>query len=79
VELDAPNGHIRLDANRQAVGPTYMFKIDGYKNGQLHYAFLKTVEDVDASYGGHFGPGDPLPDRTQPRCVRGHPPQWAGP
>lgn len=77
VQLDAPNGHIRLDANRQAIGPTYMYQVDGYKNGQLHYRVLKTVENVDASYGGHFGPGDPLPDRTQPRCTHGHPPAWA--
>jgi branched-chain amino acid transport system substrate-binding protein len=77
VELDAPNGHIRLDANRQAIGPTYMFQIDGYQNGQLHYRVLKPVENVDASFGGHFGPGDPLPDRTQPRCEHGSPPAWA--
>jgi branched-chain amino acid transport system substrate-binding protein len=77
VELDAPNGHIRLDANRQAIGPTYLFQVDGYKNGMLQYRILKTVQTVDASFGGHFGPGDPTPDRTQPRCTHGHPPPWA--
>ena len=77
IELDAPNGHIRLDANRQAIGPTYRFQIDGYKNGALHYRVLKPVANVDASFGGHFGPGDPLPDRTQPRCKHGNPPAWA--
>lgn len=77
VELDAPNGHIRLDANRQAIGPTYLFQVDGYKKGALHYRGPVTVPNVDESFGGHFGPGDPLPDRTQPRCVHGHPPAWA--
>jgi branched-chain amino acid transport system substrate-binding protein len=77
VQLDAPNGHIRLDANRQAIGPTYLFQVDGYKNGMLQYRILKTVQNVDASFGGHFGPGDPTPDRTQPRCTHGHPPPWA--
>jgi branched-chain amino acid transport system substrate-binding protein len=77
VQLDAPNGHIRLDANRQAIGPTYMFQIDGYAPGAPHYRRLKTVKNVDASFGGHFGPDDPLPDRTQPPCKKGDPPPWA--
>jgi branched-chain amino acid transport system substrate-binding protein len=77
LELDAPNGHIRLDANRQAIGPTYLFQVDGYKRGALHYRLLKRVENVDASFGGHFGRSDPLPDRTQPPCEHGHPPAWA--
>jgi branched-chain amino acid transport system substrate-binding protein len=77
VKLDAPNGHIRLDANRQAIGPNYLFQIIGNKRGVLSYKLLKTVEDVDASFGGHFGPGDPLPDRTQPPCRHGSPPRWA--
>jgi branched-chain amino acid transport system substrate-binding protein len=77
VELDAPNGHIRLDANRQAVGPTYLLQVSGNKGGALDYKVLKTVENVDASFGGHFGPGDALPDRTQPPCRHGSPPPWA--
>jgi branched-chain amino acid transport system substrate-binding protein len=77
VELDAPNGHIRLDANRQAVGPTYLFQVKSNKGGVLDYRAPKPVEDVDASFGGHFGSGDPLPDRTQPPCRHGSPPAWA--
>jgi branched-chain amino acid transport system substrate-binding protein len=77
VELDAPNGHIRLDADRQAIGSTFPFQIDGYSHGRLQYRRLKTIENVDASFGGHFGPGDPLPDRTQPPCRHGNPPRWA--
>jgi branched-chain amino acid transport system substrate-binding protein len=79
VKLDAPNGHIRLDANRQAIGPNYLYQVTGNKRGVLKYKLpgLKTVENVDASFGGHFGPGDPLPDRTQPRCRHGSPPAWA--
>jgi branched-chain amino acid transport system substrate-binding protein len=77
VELDAPNGRIRLDANRQAIGPTYPFQIDGNAHGVLHYRTLKPIENVDASFGGHFGRSDPLPDRTQPPCEHGNPPRWA--
>ena len=77
TKIDAPNGHIRLDVNRQAIGPTYMLQISGNKGGALDYKVLKTVQNVDASFGGHFGPGDPVPDRTQPPCRHGSPPAWA--
>lgn len=77
VELDAPNGHIRLDANRQAIGPTYLLQVISNNKGVLGYKLLKTVDNVDASFGGHFGPGDPVPDRTQPPCRHGSPPAWA--
>jgi branched-chain amino acid transport system substrate-binding protein len=77
VELDAPNGHIRLDADLQAIGPTYRFQIVGIAHGAPQYRRLKPIENVDASFGGHFGPSDPLPDRTQPTCKHGNPPRWA--
>jgi hypothetical protein len=56
-----------------------MFQVAGYQQGQLQYRFLKPVENVDASFGGHFGPRDPVPDRTQPKCEGGNPPPWARP
>jgi len=77
VRLAAPNGPIRLDANRQAIGSTYMFRVTGNDGGKLSFALHRTVENVDASFGGHFAPGGPLPDRTQPPCTRGKVPAWA--
>lgn len=77
VKLDAPNGSIRLDANRQAIGSVYRFQITGNDKGTLSIRLLKPIENVDASFGGRFGPGDPIPDRTRPPCDAGSPPAWA--
>lgn len=77
VKLDAPNGPIRLDANRQAIGSVYMFQVTGNDKGKLSIRLLKPIANVDASFGGHFGPGDPTPDRTRPPCRAGSPPAWA--
>ena len=77
VELDAPQGHIHLDANRQAVGPVYLRQVVRNDGGTLRFRTIRTLQDVDASFGGHFGPGDPRPDRTQPPCEQGNPPAWA--
>lgn len=77
VELEAPNGRIRLDADRQAVVPVYLHQVSGNDQGALSYRPLRTIEDVDATFGGLFAPGDPRPDRQQPRCQPGDPPPWA--
>ena len=77
TELDAPNGHLKLDRNRSAVTPTYLLQVAGNDRGTLSYRPIRTIEDVDASFGGRFGPGSPAPDRTQPPCERGNPPPWA--
>ncbi len=77
VKLAAPNGPIRLDANRQAIGSTYMFRVTKNKAGKLSFGLLRTVENVDASFGGHLARGGPIPDRTQPPCTRGNVPAWA--
>ncbi len=77
VKLDAPNGPIRLDANRQAIGSVYGFRVTGNDKGRLSIRLLKPIENVDASFGGRFGPGDPIPDRTRPPCEAGSPPVWA--
>ena len=77
VELAAPNGPIRLDANRQAIGSTYMIRVTGNDKGKLEFDLHRTIENVDASFGGHLATGGPLPDRTQPPCTRGNVPAWA--
>jgi branched-chain amino acid transport system substrate-binding protein len=77
VKLDAPNGSIRLDANRQAIGSVYRFQVTGNDKGTLSIRLVRPIENVDASFGGRFGPGDPIPDRTQPPCEVGRPPAWA--
>ncbi len=79
IELDAPQGHITLDGNRQAIGPVYLRQVVRNDGGVLTFRTIRTIENVDASFGGHFGPGDPRPDRTRPPCKRGNPPAWATP
>lgn len=77
VKLAAPNGPIRLDANRQAIGSTFMFQVTKNDAGALAFRLLRTIENVDAGFGGRFAPGDPRPDRTRPRCEPGRVPGWA--
>lgn len=77
IHLEAPNGPIRLDENHQAVVPIYLFRIAGMLESGPAYEPLRTLDEVDASFGGRFGPGDPVPSRSEPPCESGHPPPWA--
>jgi branched-chain amino acid transport system substrate-binding protein len=70
VQLDAPNGHIRLDRNRQAIAPSYLSRILPGKKGALHAKTFETVPPVDQTFGGYFSGSDPLPGRTAPACKR---------
>ena len=70
VELDAPNGKIKLDANRQAIATTFITEVAELPNGELTNKFVKTVPDVNQTLGL-----DPatfqkigLPSRTNPEC-----------
>jgi hypothetical protein len=77
VELDAPNGHIRLDGNRQAIGASYLSRILPGKKGLLHSTTFKVVPNVDQTFGGYFSGSDPLPGKTTPACRHGTPPPRA--
>ena len=79
VELDAAQGHIRLDDRRAAVGPVYLRQIVGNDAGTLTWKTIRTIDEVEASFGGRFGPDDPRPDRSQPPCETGTPPAWTTP
>ncbi len=74
LELDLPNGHVRLDSHRQAIAPNYLVQVG---SGGTGLRTIRTVGPVDDSYGGRFGPGKPLPSRTSPPCTKGNPPPWA--
>jgi branched-chain amino acid transport system substrate-binding protein len=77
VRLDAPNGHISLDGNRQAIGTNYLGRIMRDIKGKTRATTFRAVPGVDQTFGGYFRPGDPLPSRTVPSCVRRTPPRWA--
>jgi branched-chain amino acid transport system substrate-binding protein len=75
--LDAPQGRIQLDGNRQAIAQISLEKIvgKGAKRGELQ-AF-RTIDDVDESYGGLFTARTPSPSWAAPACKKGNPPPWA--
>jgi branched-chain amino acid transport system substrate-binding protein len=76
VELDAPNGPVRLDANRQAIAPNYLNRLE-ISGGQVVARTFQTVPEVEQSFGGLFSPTSPPPGRNTPACTRGKPPAWA--
>lgn len=71
-----PNGQVKLDQNRNSVQPAYVVQI--VKNGgQLGFKVVQTIDNVDQTFGGLFGPNSPEPSRTAPAGASGNPPPWA--
>jgi branched-chain amino acid transport system substrate-binding protein len=77
LALDSPMGRIRLDANRQAVGPNYLSRIAVDLKGKPAIRTVRVVPNVEQRFGGYFAPGGPPPNRTHPACVKRTPPPWA--
>jgi branched-chain amino acid transport system substrate-binding protein len=72
VRLDSPLGPIRLDRNRQAIGPSYLSRVTvrGIRT-------LRVVPSVEQTFGGYFTAADPPPSETSPGCVKRTAPPWA--
>ena len=51
LELDAPNGMIRLDGNRQAIGTNFVTEVGEDANGNLVNNLVRTVADVPQTLG----------------------------
>jgi branched-chain amino acid transport system substrate-binding protein len=70
LELDAPNGTIKLDSNRQAIGTNFVYEIVEAPNGDLVSKMVKVVPNVSQTLGldaatlAKVG----LPSRTGPEC-----------
>lgn len=77
VSLDAPSGKIRLDANRQAIGPNYLAHVERDAKGNLSSVPFRTIPDVDQGFGGLITGADPPHGSTSPACKTGNPPPWA--
>jgi branched-chain amino acid transport system substrate-binding protein len=75
--LDAPNGVIRLDRNRQAVLPNYLVQLQRRISGGLIPRTIRTIPRVDESFGGLFLLNGPPASAVSPRCTAGDPPPWA--
>ncbi len=71
-----PRGAVTLDENRNSVQPNYVVQIvsDG---GELQFKLISTIDDVDQTFGGLFGPDSPDPSRDEPEKATGNPPPWA--
>jgi branched-chain amino acid transport system substrate-binding protein len=70
MELDAPNGKIKLDANRQAVGTNFITEAVEAPNGDLVSKLVKVVPNVTQTLGlsaDDFKKAG-LPSRTNPEC-----------
>jgi branched-chain amino acid transport system substrate-binding protein len=77
LELAVPQGTIRLDRNRQAVAPIYLQRIARRPGGTLELETVRTIRDVEQTYGGIFTATTPRPSPTEPACQRRRPPAWA--
>jgi hypothetical protein len=77
IELDAPNGRVRLDGNRQVVATNYLNRLTRNAKGRLEAKTFETIPDVDQTFGGLFRTDSPPPGRSTPACVAGLPPPWA--
>jgi branched-chain amino acid transport system substrate-binding protein len=77
LELDSPSGRIRLDRNRQAIGPNYLSRVATDAQGKPAIRTLRVVPNAEQTFGGYLKPDDPPPSRTSPACKHGNPPPWA--
>jgi hypothetical protein len=72
IVLDAPNGKITLDENRQAIGTNFVTEVVDDGKGALFSKVVKVIPNVNQTLGY-----DPavfakigLPSRTVPECKK---------
>jgi ABC-type branched-subunit amino acid transport system substrate-binding protein len=72
IEIDAPNGKIKLDSNRQAIGTNFVTEVVDDGKGALFSKVVKVVPNVNQTLGY-----DPAvfakigsPSRTVPECKK---------
>jgi branched-chain amino acid transport system substrate-binding protein len=66
LTLNAPNGAITLDSNRNAIITSYIVQIV-QSGGNLGFKTLKTIPSVNQTFNGYFGPTS-SPSRDSPAC-----------
>ena len=72
VVLDAPNGRITLDENRQAIGSSFITEVVEGSDGKLHNTFKAKVDNINQRLGMTKEQFDALgrPSRTTPDCSK---------
>ena len=70
LELEAPNGIIKLDQNRQAIGTNFITEVVELPNGDLVNKAVKTIPNVNQTLGMDAATFQKigLPSRTNPEC-----------
>ncbi|MFN5522673.1 ABC transporter substrate-binding protein [Bradyrhizobium sp.] len=72
IEIDAPNGKIKLDSNRQAIGTNFVTEVVDDGKGALFSKVVKVIPDVNQTLG--YDPATfakiGLPSRTVPECKK---------
>ena len=78
LELELPQGAVRLDRNRQAIGEISLERIVRTASGKGRARGLCDRRGRRPGFGGLFTPETPPPSLpSTPACVRGSPPGWA--
>jgi branched-chain amino acid transport system substrate-binding protein len=80
VEFDAAYGNIKLDENRSAISDNYVQRIvpDTTGDNVPDAKTIRVIPDTDQQFGGLFSEEAPAPDRENPKCEKGNPPEWVG-
>jgi branched-chain amino acid transport system substrate-binding protein len=60
VEFDGPTGKIKLDSNRQAIGPNYVSEIQKGADGKLAANVISKAEDINQTLNVEGGINNPL-------------------
>jgi branched-chain amino acid transport system substrate-binding protein len=77
IRLHTPVGVVRVDRHHQAVVPDFLNQVEKGPNGLDVLRTVRTVRNVESTFGGFFRPTSPRDSRTQPVCRKGHVPPWA--
>jgi branched-chain amino acid transport system substrate-binding protein len=74
ISLDAPNGHITLDENRQAIGTNFITEVVKDEKGDLISKVVKTIPNVQQRLGFSKAVFDKFvpPGRDNPPCKKNY-------
>jgi branched-chain amino acid transport system substrate-binding protein len=75
TRLDAPDGSIRLDRNRQAIVTMHLSRVEVGARGPTIRTF-RDLSNVEQTFGGYFSATTPTPTATRPGCHTAIPPAW---
>jgi branched-chain amino acid transport system substrate-binding protein len=77
IRLQSPAGVVRVDRHHQAVLSNFLSQVEYDPKGSIVLHTVRTVPNVESTFGGYFTPTSPRDSPTQPVCRRGHVPAWA--